>query len=146
MANHKMSDNGLRLTIPVEEGSPWSVDLLASCDNIAPTSSSPKVEVFVLFNGRSKQRIADLGPDLLSSDLEVSLQKVITDSLNHLRVRHVDIPDAFIEELKSAILEARTSAIRATIRHQAATLIHEIPASEACSIWADAEASFIMSS
>lgn len=135
-------------SVPVDDGSPWSIELLASCHvadvvrNIAPC---PKVNVSIRFHGKHVESVEEIGLPLLNETWPVLRSSAAAAVREALTLRGILFPDPFQEGLKAALEEARKNAILCVIRYQAASLIHLVPSSDACAIWATEEAKFVMS-
>jgi hypothetical protein len=133
----------------VEEGSPWSIRLIASCYlaaatiNVGPT---PRIELAVLMGSKHVDAIGQIDFDLLNPVWGDILNDAASTCANYLVRRQVPVPDEFRELLLVGLRESRIKAIHLVVRYQAMSLISHISSEEACRIWAEAEASHIFDS
>jgi hypothetical protein len=136
--------------VKVEEGSPWSIRIETSVMmsyTVRDISPIPKVRLSVVMSGKPVDVAADLDDlGLLVPVWETNLKSAVLSCIGHLFKRSVPIPYEFQELLLASLREARIRSILLMVRHQAASLIHHIPSSEACRIWCEEEIINVMSS
>lgn len=126
--------------VHVEAGSPWSVEVLSTTFG----DLAPRVQFQLFFGQKLVSNFAQLATDAITGEWDSALGSLTAVLRTELENRGIVVPPDLMARIAEAAGEALKHSILAVIRNQAATLIGFVSPGDACRIWDEEGARYVM--